>query len=225
VTATDDRTVLGVHGEPCTTCGTPLARDQRYCLACGARRTGLSPVLTDAPLVAWSAVSPGQVAAAPVGPPPPVRGGSDAAAPPPGPRWAPDAALLAGAACLLLALLIGVLIGRAGHGTTPQAPAPQVITVGGGAAAPAATPTAVATATPTAAPSETPTATPAATAKPATKEEKQSAKALQDLQGASGDDYSKKSAKLPKTIVSPGKPPKKDTSKPAGGGSGTETFK
>ena len=30
---------LGAQGEPCTSCGAPLAGDQRYCLECGARRT------------------------------------------------------------------------------------------------------------------------------------------------------------------------------------------
>jgi hypothetical protein len=30
--------LLGVPGEPCAECGSPLAGDQRYCLACGRRR-------------------------------------------------------------------------------------------------------------------------------------------------------------------------------------------
>ena len=29
---------LGTHGEPCASCGAPLATDQRYCLSCGMRR-------------------------------------------------------------------------------------------------------------------------------------------------------------------------------------------
>jgi hypothetical protein len=220
-TEQDLRAPLGAHGEPCTQCGTPLARDQRYCLACGARRAGLSPVLTDAPLVAWPGAAPGQVAAPPVGPPPTVK---TAAAGPAPSWWSGDAGVLAGAACLLLALLVGVLIGRAGRDPAPQrAAAPQVITVGGaagnatatpsGSAAPSATATAAATA------SATPTATPAAS-----KSKKKGAKAIQDIQGATGSDYSKKSAKLPKTLTTPGAPPPKDN-KPAGAGSGSETFK
>ena len=30
---------LGAQGEPCASCGAPLAGDQRYCLECGARRS------------------------------------------------------------------------------------------------------------------------------------------------------------------------------------------
>ncbi|MEA2281449.1 MAG: hypothetical protein QOK21_2056 [Solirubrobacteraceae bacterium] len=51
------------------------------------------------------------------------------------------------------------------------------------------------------------------------------AKAIQDIQNSSGADYSKKSAKLPDTLVTPGAPPPIDKSKPAGGGTGSETFK
>jgi hypothetical protein len=200
-----DRAALGAHGEPCTQCGTPLARDQRYCLACGARRAGLSALLTDAPLEGY-----GRRAATPAPADPPA----------PGPRfsrWSGDAGVLAGAACLLLALLVGVLIGRAGRDPAPQrAAAPQVIQLGGAGAA--------ATATATPAPSETAAASPTATETPAKATKKKDAKAIQDIQGASGADYSKKSAKLPKTLTTPGAPPPKDN-KPAGGGSQSETFK
>jgi hypothetical protein len=216
-TEQDLRAPVGAHGEPCTQCGTPLARDQRYCLACGARRAGLSPVLTDAPLVAWPGAPPGQVAAPPVGPPPPLK---PAVAGPPHSRWSGDGGVLAGAACLLLALLVGVLIGRAGRDPVPQrAAAPQVITVGGAAATATATPSGSATPSATATAAATATATPAAS-----KSKKKDAKAIQDIQGATGQDYSKKSAKLPKTLTTPGTPPPKDN-KPAGGGSGSETFK
>jgi len=126
--------------------------------------------------------------------------------------------VLAGAACLLLALLVGVLIGRAGRDPVSQrAAAPQVITVGGGAAA-------AATATPTAAATETATPEATATATPAKGKAKKDASAIKDIQGATGEDYSKKSEKLPKTLTTPGKPPPKDN-KPAGGGSDSETFK
>ncbi len=36
----DPQPVLGLHGEPCASCGAPLAADQRYCLSCGTRRAG-----------------------------------------------------------------------------------------------------------------------------------------------------------------------------------------
>ncbi len=32
------RPALGEQGEPCRSCGAPLAEDQRYCLNCGRRR-------------------------------------------------------------------------------------------------------------------------------------------------------------------------------------------
>jgi hypothetical protein len=46
----------------------------------------------------------------------------------------PNAALIAGIGTLLLALGIGVLIGRSGNNSTASAPAPQVVTVAGGSA-------------------------------------------------------------------------------------------
>jgi hypothetical protein len=49
------------------------------------------------------------------------------------------------------------------------------------------------------------------------------AQAVQDLNGSSGDDYQRKSAKLPDTVALPGKPPPKDDKAP-GGGSGAETI-
>jgi len=215
-TETYDRSTLGVHGEPCAQCRTPLARDQRYCLSCGARRAGVSPLLSGDPLAGGAVAAPGEIVPPPVGTPP-------AAPVSPEPRrriphFSSDASVLAGAACLLLALLVGVLIGRAGRDPVPQrAAAPQVITVGGGAAA-------AATATPTAAATETATPEATDTATPAKGKAKEDANAIKDIQGATGEDYSKKSEKLPKTLTTPGKPPPKDN-KPAGGGSDSETFK
>jgi hypothetical protein len=56
------------------------------------------------------------------------------------PRVSPNAALIAGVGTLLLALGIGVLIGRSGHQEVAQtAAAPQVIKVGGGGRAEAPT--------------------------------------------------------------------------------------
>ncbi len=47
--------------------------------------------------------------------------------------------------------------------------------------------------------------------------------AVQDLDSATGEDYQKKSSKLPDTVALPGKPPPKDDKAP-GGGSGAETI-
>jgi hypothetical protein len=61
--------------------------------------------------------------------------------------------------------------------------------------------------------------TPASTAK-----SKATNKALKSLDSASGGDYAKKSAKLPKTLGTGGKPPPVDKSVPAGGGSDVESI-
>jgi hypothetical protein len=97
-----------VAGDQCTNCGSPLAPDQRYCVQCGQRR-GQSRLPVAQP-----------VAAAPV----PRR--------PRTPRLSHNAALIAGVGTLLLALGVGVLIGRSGEKTSnASGAAPQVITVGG----------------------------------------------------------------------------------------------
>jgi hypothetical protein len=302
-----DRPTFGLQGEPCANCGALLARDQRYCLECGTRRAGMGALLSDAP--------------DPRRPPAPLtaeRVPGEPALPPFEPAWRLDGGLLAGVGCLLLALLVGVLIGRSGAGgDNAKAPAPQVVTVGGPAASTAAATPATFTsdwpsgkrgftvqlqvlpkdgtdAAAVAAAKQAATAKGATgvgaldsdahssldpgsyviysgqyatrkAAKPALAKLKQSfpgasvvevaeqasrvsaksgggaasagktkaasqaeqaagSKAIQDIQSATGKDYSKKSAKLPKTLVTPGTPPPKDN-KPAGAGSETETFK
>lgn len=112
------------RGDQCANCGAPLAGDQRYCLQCGQRRGDPRLPFMDA-VVLMDAVQRTQQ-----GPPPP----------PPAKKQrsgiSPNAALIAGIGVLLLALGLGVLIGRSGNNsTTASAPAaPQVITVneGGG---------------------------------------------------------------------------------------------
>jgi hypothetical protein len=89
-----------------------MAPDQRYCINCGERRTGGG--LRDA--------LPRTQAAAPV------------ATAAPRARMSPNTSLIAGVATLLLALGVGVLIGRAGDNGTSKAAAPQVVTVSAGTA-------------------------------------------------------------------------------------------
>lgn len=110
--------------QPCGACGAPLAHDQRYCLQCGEVRRGarreLPALLRDALRGRQAGVVAGATAGAE--------------------RWPSLAAALAGLACLLLAMGVGVLIGRGGG---ESAPAPAAITIAGGPAA-AATPVATA---------------------------------------------------------------------------------
>jgi hypothetical protein len=94
--------------------------DQRYCLECGHRRGEPRLPFMDA-VVFMDAMNKPPEPPAPTGKKT-KRGGIS-----------PNAALIAGVGTLLLALGIGVLIGRSGdHGGTQAAAAPQVVTVSGG---------------------------------------------------------------------------------------------
>jgi hypothetical protein len=96
-----------------------MAADQRYCLQCGQRRGDPRLPFMDAVVLMDAVNRPAQ---APPPPPKKTRKGVS-----------PNAALIAGVGTLLLALGIGVLIGRSGHQEVAQtAAAPQVIKVGGG---------------------------------------------------------------------------------------------
>jgi len=114
--------------EQCPACGVQMAADQRYCLSCGSRRGDPRLPFMDA-VVFMEAINQPRTAA---GPP--------AAAPQRRPRLSPNASLIAGVATLVLAIGVGVLIGRSGDESQPTAAAtPQVITVapeGGGSTAP-----------------------------------------------------------------------------------------
>jgi hypothetical protein len=104
----------------CASCGAPLARDQRYCLECGERLVPMSSVLR-------GELPPGQAAAAATPPTAPFPPG---AAPPASgaPERNNTLTVIAGVGVLLLALGVGVLIGRAGSPKPSAAPA-QVISV------------------------------------------------------------------------------------------------
>lgn len=113
---------LAQSGEQCSSCGAHVAAGQRYCLHCGAR-------CGDPRLPFMSAVTFMDAMKAPAG------GG--ASSPPPHRqqrRMSPNMALFATIGVLLLAMGVGVLIGRSGnHQVASTAPAqPQIIKVGGG---------------------------------------------------------------------------------------------
>jgi hypothetical protein len=96
-----------------------MSTDQRYCLECGQRRGDPRLPFMDA-VVLMDAVKRPQQAA----PPPPKQKRSGIS---------PNTALIAGVATLLLALGVGVLIGRAGnHAVADTAPAAPIVIHGGG---------------------------------------------------------------------------------------------
>jgi hypothetical protein len=198
---------LGAKGEPCTSCGAPLAGDQRYCLECGARRAQARVPFRDILATGGAPPAAPAVAAAAAQEGPPARGGLT---------------FLAGLLCLILALGVGVLIGNSGDDKTAATPPPaQVITVGGAAAAPAAAATTSTPADTSSGASDSSAKSSKGSGSAATKPSKASAadkKAVKDLNSTSGSDYQKKSQKLPKEVGTSGKPAPKDN-KPAGGGS------
>jgi hypothetical protein len=123
--------VLGArHSQGCGACGAAMAADQRYCVECGERRGAPRVSLLEGP-----AQRPHE--SAPQSAPALQR------------RIAPvNSTLIAIIGTLLLALGIGVLIGRSGN-TSVKSPPAQVVTISGGPAtgAAATTPTTTGTAT------------------------------------------------------------------------------
>jgi hypothetical protein len=96
----------------CPNCGSHMAPDQRYCIDCGERRAGggLRDSLPRAEVVS-SAPAPSRQRA-----------------------WlSPNNSLIAGVATLLLAMGVGVLIGRSGNDAPARAATPQIVTVAGSA--------------------------------------------------------------------------------------------
>jgi len=107
------------NATPCPNCGSPLAPDQRYCLECGERRVPMSSLLFGTPPAAGATQ-----ASPPPGTPPPAP-----AAPSGGPPQRNQTlTVIAGVGVLLLAMGVGVLIGRAGNSKQSSQP-PQVISV------------------------------------------------------------------------------------------------
>jgi hypothetical protein len=119
------RPLLATASDRCATCSAPLASDQRYCLACGERRGKARFSLPSTAPAASPAAAPGRDRRPP--------------------RLSSGGALIAGVGTLLLALGVGVLIGRTNN-STPIASrnSPVVVTVPeSGAASSSGTPTAL----------------------------------------------------------------------------------
>ncbi|HKG39225.1 MAG TPA: zinc ribbon domain-containing protein [Conexibacter sp.] len=195
----------------CARCGAPLAEDQHYCLHCGeaqgdprvAYRGLIAPAVT-APQAAVPALAPLTSA------PPPALSRD----------WTPLLAL-GGLAALALVLVVGVLIGKSGTPTAAAPTAPQVITVSGAAPAATTTPTADASGGGSGGEARKAHKQTANDADPV--DTRAGAEAVQDLNSASGEDYQRKSARLPDTVALPGEPPPRDNKAP-GGGSDAETI-
>ncbi len=123
--------------EQCAKCSAPLADDQRYCLQCGEPRPHVSGPPSRTPEAPTKPLAPPDVPAIPLAS---ASGRNN------------TLALFGGIGVLLLAMGVGVLIGRADAGSAKVPPA-QVISVGGAAAGsstPATTPTTPASETPAA---------------------------------------------------------------------------
>jgi hypothetical protein len=194
----------GVTTESCAQCGAPLAEDQRYCLQCGEPRPHVS-----GPLSAKTALDePRQTVPLSAESPPSVP---PSAAAPELRRAASSTrnnslALIAGVGVLLLAMGVGVLIGRAGAGSSAKTPPAQVITLGAAAGGTAGTTTTTPTTTAPAVP--IPPATtkhgakakePAGTGSSITKPAPPSA--AQNLRsGGNGQSYEQKSKNLPNVV-------------------------
>jgi hypothetical protein len=177
--------------EQCAKCSAPLADDQRYCLQCGEPRPHVSGPPSRTPATPTSPPAPPVVPAIPSASP---NGRNN------------TLALLAGIGVLLLAMGVGVLIGRAEAGSAKVPPA-QVISVGGAAAASSTTAT-----TPTTTTTETPAAgTPKKAAK--SKAASSSSNAGSSItkpapptvlksvsKGQSGSSYEQKSKNLPNVV-------------------------
>jgi hypothetical protein len=128
-TAGAHHTIFASIRDQCSACGAAMASDQRYCVECGQRRGPARVPATDA------LAQPGREAPA-------------ATRPQRRPRIPIDSTLIAGIGTLLLAMGIGVLIGRSGNSTAAKSPRVQVVTVAGGAGATSTGAATGATATP-----------------------------------------------------------------------------
>ncbi len=116
----------------CANCGAPLVSDQRYCLSCGQPASPVRLAFLDVLAAERSATQPGVVVT------PPVAYAGSLAEPSAGPAWLRRySPLFAVAAVLLVAMLIGLLLGH--WVSQSKSPSSSVIKIEGlSAAAPLA---------------------------------------------------------------------------------------
>lgn len=109
----------------CGECAAPMAGDQRFCLECGAA-SDTGTTLAFAPI---AASAPAPAGGPPASPPAHLLAGQPAGAQS-GAHHSSAPTVIAAAGVLLLAMGVGVLIGRTGAAPASSAPStPQVITV------------------------------------------------------------------------------------------------
>ncbi|WP_035127720.1 hypothetical protein [Conexibacter woesei] len=196
-----NRPLLGEPGAPCRMCGAPLAADQRYCLQCGTRRAEARLPFLEI-LKGQGPRSGGGLRATPLAAPP-QHGGALG-------RVSANAVAIAGVACLVLALGVGVLIGGMNDNSAPAAAPAQIIRVGAAPTVVAPTTTAPAATTSATADDATPAARRPAARRRAAAESKATNSTVRDLGRSSGGDYAKRSARLPDTVGTGGRlPPKR----------------
>jgi hypothetical protein len=116
--------VSAAVGDRCVNCGATLQSDQRYCVVCGERR-GAPRFALPAPTTTTEVTTSSSTSG---------RGGSRS------PRFGSATTLIAGVGTLLLALLVGFLIGNAASKNNTKTvnagtPAVKVINVGGSSGA------------------------------------------------------------------------------------------
>lgn len=108
-------TALGSGREQCAACGSALASDQRYCVECGQRLgSARLPFMDDPARHSTQSVS----------------------AHPPRRRLSVNSTLIAGVGTLLLAMGIGILIGRSSPGSSPRSAPVQIVGASTAGAAP-----------------------------------------------------------------------------------------
>jgi hypothetical protein len=226
--------------EPCAGCGAPLGADQRYCLSCGIPRSGTRLPFLDvlhseaaaagvveagsqpASLLRMAALAPAEGPAA--------SGGWGGQGGGPASRLREYTPLFALLGVLLLALLIGLLLGHWASGgakTVATTPAKQVVEIKGLPAATAA-PTVTAPAATSPATTPTPSSSGGSGGKTAATTPHASSPTVTKLAQTTGKEHAKEVEKaLAKgggTLTTGGAPPPKapskaEANKPIGGGS------
>jgi hypothetical protein len=107
----------------CPECAAPLRHDQRYCLQCGAPAQEHPD---SAETIGFAPLAPPPAGSSPASPPPHLLGGTPVAA---GQEPGSAITVIAAVGVLLLAIGVGVLIGRSGSGNASTGGSPQVITL------------------------------------------------------------------------------------------------